>query len=61
MNNEGNIEILEEETANNLNEVLQNKMNTGDSLNDVITKNAKNSSPVEEQKAPKKKSFLDKL
>lgn len=61
MNNEGNIEILEEETANNLNEVLQNKMNTGDSLNDVIVKNAKNSSPVEEQKVPKKKSFFDKL
>ena len=61
MNNEGNIEILEEESSNNLDDVLKNKIGNNDSLNDVIAKNAKNSSPVEEQPTLKKKSFLDKL
>lgn len=55
MNNEGNVEILEEESSN-----LDTNLNTGKSLNEVIEKNAKNDIPVEENK-PKKKSFLDKL
>lgn len=55
MNNEGNVEILEEENSN-----LDTNLNTGKSLNEVIEKNAKNDIPVEENK-PKKKSFLDKL
>lgn len=55
MNNEGNVEILEEENSN-----LDTNLNTGKSLNEVIEKNAKNDIPVEEN-TPKKKSFLDKL
>lgn len=55
MNNEGNVEILEEESSN-----LDTNLNTSKSLNEVIEKNAKNDIPVEENK-PKKKSFLDKL
>ena len=55
MNNEGNVEILEEESSN-----LDTNLNTGKSLNEVIEKNAKNDIPVEENK-PKNKSFLDKL
>lgn len=55
MNNEGNVEILEEESSN-----LDTNLNTGKSLNEVIEKNAKNDIPVEEN-TPKKKSFLDKL
>lgn len=55
MNNEGNVEILEEENSN-----LDTNLNTAKSLNEVIEKNAKNDIPVEENK-PKKKSFLDKL
>ena len=55
MNNEGNVEIIEEESSN-----LDTNLNTSKSLNEVIEKNAKNDIPVEENK-PKKKSFLDKL
>ena len=55
MNNEGNVEIIEEESSN-----LDTNLNTSKSLNEVIEKNAKNDIPVEENK-PKKKSFLDKI
>lgn len=55
MNNEGNIELFEENS-----ESYENIPKKEDSLNDIISKNAK-SSTDSVSVVPKKKSFIDKL
>ncbi len=55
MNNEENVEILEE--SSNVEEVKP----SGQSLNDLLKKNIKNTSPTEDTTIPKKKNLFDKL